>query len=53
VFGHWPAARATVEPVVATVVADAIDLVVTDQECPLLRVVTSTGSRLITPPESS
>ncbi|MGB1630903.1 MAG: hypothetical protein ACPHIC_08200 [Acidimicrobiales bacterium] len=53
VFGQWPAAGATVEPVVATVIADATDLVATDQECPLLRVVTSTGSRLITPPESS
>ncbi len=53
VFGHWPTAGATVEPVVATVIADATDLVATDQECPLLRVVTSTGSRLITPPESS
>lgn len=53
VFADWPAVNATVPPAVSTVVDGAIDLVATDQECPLLRVATATGSRLITLSESS
>jgi len=53
VFAAWPDADASIAPTATTVVEGATDLSLTDEPCPILRATTATGSRLITPLESS
>ena len=53
VFAAWPGAGETTAPATTAVVDGAIDLSRTDEPCPDLRAITPSGSRLITPSESS
>ena len=50
VFTTWPAPGAALEPAIATVVDDAIEIATSDLPCPDLRIRTPDGSRLIDVP---